>query len=97
MCVSLGLYVSVGVFVCMGVYVYECGCVYVWGVHVCVCVCKCGCVGGCECVYECVCARVISHLDLSSSHFPTLNPPLPFTDVIINHLEQTKKVQFKDS
>lgn len=67
--------------------------VFMCGVCMYACVCKCICV----CVSMNVCAHVISHLDLSFSHFPTQNPPLPFTDVIINHLDQTKKVQFKDS
>lgn len=69
-------FVSV-VFVCMGVYVYMSAGVLMCGVCMYACVCKCICV----CVSMNVCAHVISHLDLSFSHFPTQNPPLPFTDV----------------
>lgn len=43
----------------------------------CLCV-ACACMRVCASVYVCVsmnvCAHVISHLDLSFSHFPTQNP-----------------------
>ena len=97
LCVWVCMYVSVCIYVSVGLWAWVCLCVWVCmymsaGVFMCgvcmyACVCKCICV----CVSMNVCAHVISHLDLSFSHFPTQNPPLPFTDMIINHLGQTKK------
>lgn len=105
------VYVCVYGYVCMWVCVYICKCgfcdvgVFVWvcmymsaGVFMCG-VCMYACVAQ---VYVCVsvwmCVHMLFLILISVSHI-SLHRTLPytFTDVIINHLDQTKKVQFKDS